>query len=211
VFIAGGNQSTYINVWAGTKVADAVNEVYARGGVVGGTSAGNHVMGRWIYDPDGVTAVISSEAIANPYRASMIISDQLFNLPLTANVITDTHFTQRDRMGRSLAFRARLRKDGRAPAALNVISVDERTCISIDRDGVGWVDGTNGVYVLQEDGSTVLQQCVSGQPLIYNQVKRTRLGNGQSFNFNTNTGGTMIRINVNGTNASSPFTPINPY
>jgi cyanophycinase-like exopeptidase len=210
VFIAGGNQSTYINVWSGTKVATAMNEVYARGGVVGGTSAGNHVMGRWIYDPDGVTAVISSEALANPYRSSMIISDQLFNFPLMANVVTDTHFTQRDRMGRSMAFRARLRQDGRATSILNNICVDERTCISIDRNGIGFVDGTNSVYVFQEDGSTVLQQCVSGQPLIYNQVKRTRLTNGQSFDFNTNTGGTLIPISVNGS-STSPFTPINPY
>jgi len=212
VWIAGGDQSKYLNTWLGTKVETALQTVYNRGGVLGGTSAGSHVMGDWIYDPDGVSGVTGTEAIANPYRSSMIISDYLIDMPIMYNTITDTHFYQRSRMGRPLAFMARLRQDGRANS-VRAIACDERASIFIDRNRLATVDVTGGnfVYVISETGSTVRAQVTSGQPLIYNNLDRTRLTQGQTFNFATGaTNGTTVTLSVNGSNAN-PFTPTNPY
>ena len=210
VYMAGGDQSTYLNYWKGTKVEDAIRTAYNRGAVIGGISAGLAVQGEYIYDPDGVTAVISSEAIANPYRSSMILSGDFLNLPLMDNIITDSHFRDRDRMGRIFAFMGRLKKDGTTPA-ITGIGIGENTSMFIDASGIGTVDGDKDVYILREDGLTSLVQCVSGQPLIYNNVLRTKLNVGGTFNFNTGVGSSpAIRLSLNGGN-STPFSPNPPY
>jgi cyanophycinase len=212
IWIAGGNQSAYMDYWLDTALETALRTAYNRGAVIGGTSAGNHVLGDWVYDPRSNPAVTSTEAIANPYRASMILSDFLVDLPLMYNTVTDTHFYQRDRMGRSMAFMARLRQDGRA-SSVRAICVDERAAIFIDRNRRGWVDvsGTNYVYVLSETANTQRTQVAANKPLIYRNIQRTRLAQGQYFDFsNGTTTGSNLTISVDGTK-STPFTPSNPY
>lgn len=209
VFIAGGDQSAYLNAWAGTRTQSALRAAYARGAVVGGTSAGLAVLGETIYDPDGVTAVTSAEAIANPYRAGMQFSGTLLDAPLANDVITDSHFAQRDRMGRLLAFMARLRQDG--AARILGIGVDETTSLFIDRTGLGVADGDGAVYVVEERSDTQRTQVASGMPLVYRNLRRTKLTAGQGFDFNdgVTTGVTTI-VSVDGRNAV-PLTPGNPY
>jgi cyanophycinase len=210
IYIAGGNQSEYLNVWAGTEVENSLRAAYARGAVIGGISAGCAIMGQFIYDPDGVTAATSAEAIANPYRASMIISDTFLNAPLMANVITDTHFAQRDRMGRLMALMARLRQDGRASTIVGV-GVDEDTALFIDRNRQAVVDGDFAVYILREDTQTARTRVTSGQSLIYTNVLRTKLTAGDTYNFSTNASNRApIRLSVDGRN-SQPYNPTNPY
>ncbi len=210
VFMAGGDQSAYLNAWRGTRMAAAIRAAYDRGAVIGGISAGLAVQGEYIYDPDGVTAAISSEALANPYRGSMLFSPELVELPLAAGIITDSHFQNRDRMGRLMAFMARLRQDGTAPAITGV-GVDEDTSLFIDRNRVGTLDGDGYAYVLQEQANTERTQIVSGQPLIYRNLRRTRLDAGNTFNFGSGvSNGSSVTLSVDGRN-SAPFTPSNPY
>src|SRR5262245_13304618 len=67
VFFAGGDQCNYVSYFKGTRVETAVESVYARGGGVGGTSAGLAIQGEFIYD--GCTgSVTSAQALANPYH-----------------------------------------------------------------------------------------------------------------------------------------------
>ena len=47
VFFAGGDQCDYVKYFKGTKVETAVESVYARGGGVGGTSAGTAILGEF--------------------------------------------------------------------------------------------------------------------------------------------------------------------
>jgi len=49
IFIAGGDQSRYINFWQGTPVQDAINTNISEGKPIGGTSAGLAVLGEFIY------------------------------------------------------------------------------------------------------------------------------------------------------------------
>jgi cyanophycinase len=211
IFIAGGDQSAYLNAWKDTRSEAAIRAAYLRGAVIGGTSAGLAVQGEYIYDPDGVTAVTSAEAIANPYRGSMLLSTLFLDLPLMADIVTDSHFAQRDRMGRLLAFMARLRQDGTAPRIVGV-GVGENTAIFLDRNGRGIVDGSGVAYVIEETTDTQRTQVVSGQPLVYRNLKRTRIGAGQTFDFISGaTTGSVLNISVDGRNASAPLTPLNPY
>lgn len=211
IFIAGGDQSSYLNAWKDTRTEEAIRAAYLRGAVVGGTSAGMAVQGEHIYDPDGVTAVTSPEAIANPYRSGMQFSTGFLDLPLMAGILTDTHFLQRDRMGRLLAFMARLRQDGTAPRVVGV-GVGENTAIFVDRDGRGIVDGSGVAYVIEETANTQRTQVASGQPLVYRGLRRTRISAGQTFDFvSGQTTGSALTIGIDGRNAASPFSPQNPY
>ncbi len=53
-----------------------------------------------------------AEALANPYRGSMTLVRDFMPTSALAGLITDTHFGARDRMGRLVAFVARVISDG---------------------------------------------------------------------------------------------------
>ncbi len=211
IFIAGGDQSAYLNAWKDTRTEDAIRAAYNRGAVIGGTSAGLAVQGEFIYDPDGVTAATGAEAIANPYRSSMLFSSGFLDLPLMNDIITDTHFSQRDRMGRLFADMARLRQDNNTARILG-IGVSENTAIFMDRNGRGIVDGSGAAYVVEERTDTLRTQVLSGAPLVYRNLQRTKLTAGQFFDFASSAhNGTSIVLSVDGRNATTPFSPANPY
>ncbi|KQW42219.1 hypothetical protein ASD88_21910 [Pelomonas sp. Root662] len=135
LFLAGGDQSTYVALWAGTPLEAAMKAAVARRVPFGGTSAGLAVLGQ--FDYSGVNqSVTSAEAMANPYGRNVTLDRSLLNaLPLMGGVITDSHVVTRDRMGRLLTFMARLSADGWAGwQALRGIGVDEETAVVVDGD-----------------------------------------------------------------------------
>ena len=205
VFIAGGDQSDYLNQWQGTKVQDALLYVYNKGGAVGGTSAGNHVLGQFIYDPDGVLGAISSEVVTDYCHPTINISNNFLSIPLLSGIITDTHFKQRDRMGRSAVFQAKLGSTGR------VVAVSEATSLFVTADGNAVVDGSHEVYVLRADSQTQYQQTSCGQPVIINNLLRYKLLPGQSYNLLTNsTAVSPARLSIDGRSGNF-YSPTNPY
>jgi cyanophycinase-like exopeptidase len=217
VWIAGGDQSQYTQLWRGTALATAVKQAYARGALVGGTSAGMVVNGEWMYDPGALTAVTSAEAVANPYRPAMILTTDLFGLDLGFNLVPEPHFANRDRMGRLVAFMARLRQDARTSLVYG-IGLDECTALYIDRSMLGTfrrqtspcsstVVSANG-YLLREDRrSTQRVQVAPGQPLIYRNVQRHKFtASGQTFDFARGTASVpATAISAEGA------VPVNPY
>lgn len=213
IFIAGGDQATYVNAWQGTRVEDALHAAHARGAVIGGTSAGLAVMGEFVYDPDGIAGITSAEALANPYSPFMTLSTGFLRFPIMDGIVTDSHFHARDRMGRTLAFMARLRQDG-AATQITGLAIDEQTSLFIDRNGLGVVDnnGSGAVYVIEERADTQRTQVVPGQPLIYRNLQRIRLDAGRFYDFVTRQhNGLVSVISVDGRNANAPFTPTDPY
>jgi cyanophycinase len=148
LFLAGGDQSTYIANWAGTPLEAAMKAAVARRVPFGGTSGGLAVLGQ--FDYSGANQSISSaEAMANPYDRNLTLSRSFLNtLPLMGNVITDAHLVARDRMGRLVTFLARLSADGWASwPALRGIGVDEQTAVVVDGDTatvMGNDDGAGG-------------------------------------------------------------------
>lgn len=78
---------------------------------IGGTGAGLHVLGDFIFTAAEGT-ITSAEALANPYDKYMTLDTGFLKAsPFLKDVITDSHFYQRDRMGRSITFLARLLTD----------------------------------------------------------------------------------------------------
>ena len=203
VWMAGGDQSQYISNWKGTRLAQAVKDAYARGAVVGGTSAGMVASGEWMYDPAGVSAVTPADAVANPYNASVLLSTDLFGLALGFNLVPEPHFANRDRMGRIVTFMARLRQDALTSLVYGV-ALDECAAMFIDRNGLGTfqrqtspctstVVSANG-YVLREDRrATQRVQVAPGLPLIYRNVQRSKfITSGQTFDFKRGLPGTGV-------------------
>jgi cyanophycinase-like exopeptidase len=136
---------------------------YERGAVIGGTSAGCAVLGPFLFAATNGT-VYSDEALEDPYNPFMTLDRDFLALPLLAGVITDSHFYERDRMGRLVGFLARILQDGWGGAALGV-GVDERTALVVDPQGQGQVLGERAVYLVRSGGPPTV--CQPGQPLDY--------------------------------------------
>lgn len=194
-----------MNAWQNTKVKTSIEHVYNKGGVIGGTSAGDHVLSQFVYDPDGVAGAVSSEVVTNYCHASINISDNFLAIPMLANTLNDTHFRQRDRMGRSAIFQAKLGRSSR------VIAVSEASSLFVTANGQGIVDGSNEVYVLKADSQTLYSQLQCGQPVIIKDLLRYKLLPGDQYNL-ANDSSSIIptRLSIDGRN-SSFYTPTSPY
>ncbi|NTV94673.1 MAG: cyanophycinase [Thiobacillus sp.] len=179
IWIAGGDQSNYINYWANTEVQNALNSMVAAGVPIGGTSAGLNVLTQYIYSALASQGVTSAQALANPYNKYMSFSHDFVNLPDLAGVIGDPHFGSRDRMGRDLAFLCRVNKDYGVEMPRG-ISVDEETALLIDETGMGSVVGKGNVYFLKAPGAP--ETCKAKMPLTYTNVGVYRINASGTFN-----------------------------
>jgi cyanophycinase len=167
IFIAGGDQANYINFWMNTPVQTALNDAIKRGVPIGGTSAGLAVMGEFIYTAQGDKPddpnLDGKTALADPYSARITLASGFLNIPILKNIITDTHFARRDRMGRLLVFLARLNEPDGKPAEPDApkvrgIGVQERAAILLEPDGKAHVVGYGAAYFINADrGSGALQ------------------------------------------------------
>lgn len=179
IWIAGGDQSNYINYWQGTATQAALNDRIAAGAPIGGTSAGLNVLTQYVYSALAPTGATSAQALADPWDATMTFANDFVKIPGLANVIGDPHFAARDRMGRDLAFLCRVNKDYRVRAPRG-IAVDEQTALLVDtKTGASTVAGSGNVYFLQAPGTP--EVCTQGSPLTYLNVAVHRVGPGGSF------------------------------
>ena len=150
VFFAGGDQCNYIRWIKGTRTADAVKDVYKRGGAVGGSSAGLAIQGEIVYDACPNQSAKSADVLLDPYSEDVSLSRDFFRWPTLRGVITDTHFHERDRMGRLLVFLARSLSAGDVRRATG-LGIDAATVVLVDRKGVGRVMGNGAAYVIVAD------------------------------------------------------------
>lgn len=202
VFFAGGDQCDYVRNFKGTLVETAVEDVYARGGGVGGTSAGLAIQGEFSYDACS-GSVLSSEALANPYHRYISFTYNFFNWANMGQTITDSHLVPRDRMGRTMAFVARQIKDGKAPSALGV-AVNEATSVVVDRNGLATVMGDGPAYFVL--GDHMPETCVAGSPLTFSNFKIWKVPSGGTFDLRSRpTTGYYLRSVTNGVISSNPY------
>ena len=179
VFIAGGDQSRYVNFWSGTRLQEAVNTRVADGYPIGGTSAGLAVLSPFVYAAFNVSST-SAQTLASPYDSSVTITNTLFRVPVLTNLIADSHFVVRNRMGRLVTFLARLQQDGRASAPRG-IGIDEKSAVGVTNAGMATVFGAgNGAYLLSVT-SDATRVCAANTPLTLTPVTTVRVPVGQQF------------------------------
>ena len=202
VFFAGGDQCNYVESFKGTAVELAVESVYARGGGIGGTSAGLAVQGEFVFDACNGT-ILSREALEDPYDRRLSFTYDFFDWAHLDRIVTDSHFTARDRMGRIMAFLARQIQDDRTQAALGV-AVDERTSLVIDRSGTATVIGDGAAYFVLADHPP--EVCQPRTPLTYSHYKIWRVEAGGRFDLrNRPTRGYYLRSVENGVITQGPY------
>jgi cyanophycinase len=196
LWIAGGDQSDYINFWQGTPVEQALNGLIARGAPIGGTSAGMNVLSEFIYSALASQGVTSSEALANPFSKYITLARDFANISNLQGIMDDPHFVTRDRMGRDLAFMCRIYTNGWSSAPRD-ITIDEKTALLIDSSGNGSVVGTSTVYFMQAPGAP--QVCQPGTPLTYQNIAVYRINASNTFNLSTwnGKGGTAYTVSAN--------------
>jgi cyanophycinase len=196
VFIAGGDQADYVNYWRGTRVHEALNYLANVKKIpIGGTSAGCAILGRTYFS--ALQGTIRSEpALANPYDPLVTLHrNDFLTMPFLENTITDTHYNNPVRIGRHLAFMARMIQDSSiSPSQMRGIGVEERTAVAIAADGKAIVFGISQAYFLQGASSLATPEvCRLGMPLTWERNKQavrgyvvvgSRQGNG-SFNLAT--------------------------
>ncbi|PAX59885.1 peptidase S51 [Brunnivagina elsteri CCALA 953] len=177
IFFAGGDQCKYVENFQNTKLEKAVESVSARGGAVGGTSAGAMIQSDFVYN-SCLSNIESRDALDDPYRDIDFTYNFLpwVNLKYT---VVDTHFDKRDRMGRLMAFTARQVQDGKAKSALG-IGVSEATSVVVDRNGIAKVIGKGSAYFVLADH--LPKVCEKGKPLSYADFKIWKVNNGETFN-----------------------------
>ncbi|HJP98009.1 MAG TPA: cyanophycinase, partial [Rhodanobacteraceae bacterium] len=134
IFIAGGDQANYVRFWKGTPLNDVLNAHLRAGKPIGGTSAGLAILGEWGYGALDGGSITSPGALHDPAGPAVTLVDHFVTIPLLRGIITDTHFTQRDRLGRLLAFVARTAKDHHA-AAVTGLGVDQDSALLVNPEG----------------------------------------------------------------------------
>jgi cyanophycinase-like exopeptidase len=228
IWFAGGDQWNYISYWRGTPLDSAINQaIQQRNIVIGGTSAGMAIQGKYYFSAQNGT-VTSASALANPFNNQVTVDSTKFitNYFLN-NTITDTHFDNPNRKGRLVTFLARIYTDYGVYA--KAIACDEYTAVCIDTNGIARVFGDYPIY---DDNAYFIQancelpvmapeNCTPGNPLTWNlgglalkayQIKGDSTGS-KTFNLNTwqtGTGGTWFNWSVsNGVFSEQVGNPIN--
>lgn len=136
IFFTGGNQLRIASQIGGSPFYERMHDLYMRGGVVVGTSAGAAVM------PETMLT-------GGPNDKSGEISDVEMSpgLGLIQGVVIDSHFAQRGRMGRLLSAVAH------NPRNLG-IGIDEDTAVIVEEGHKVCVIGSGAVYLIDGTGIT---------------------------------------------------------
>ncbi|MEI6833686.1 MAG: cyanophycinase [bacterium] len=180
IFFAGGDQSNYANFLTGSPLALAINKAAERGVPIGGSSAGLAILGEF-YFPAYKDTVTSDQTLADPYDHRVVLEKNLLRLPHLDNLITDSHFRNRDRMGRLVTFMARILTDKWANHVRGV-GLDENVAIAIETDGSAQVFSDSGhAYLLEAISKPDL--CAKLLPLTFNSVTVRKLPANTKFNF----------------------------
>lgn len=151
LFIAGGDQSKYYTFWKNSKVEQALNYlVNDKKITIGGTSAGLAILGEIVYTAENAS-VDSKEVLKNPLTDRITLKNDFLEIPILKDVITDTHFNQRNRQGRLIGFMANALKNNLSNEnKLKAIGVDENTAVFLNSNGIGKVFGSNYAWFFRQ-------------------------------------------------------------
>jgi len=176
IFFRGGDQYDYYRLYRNTKLQEAVNDVYMRGGTICGTSAGMHILSSIVFTARNGTAY-PDDCIENPNNPDVTLASDFMNF--FPGFIFDTHFAERGRFGRLVGFLANWALNKGASVA--GIGMDDLTCMTVDEQGLGTVYGTGCANLYKSGGNYSL----NGTKLLADTVQIMQLLHGSTYNFQT--------------------------
>ena len=129
---------------------------------------------------------ITASAV-QPLRSHLILESSYLKLPNLEGVITGSHFSQRDRFGRLLAFLACIAQhtlfdNGVAKG----VGIDERKAVLLEPDGSATIAGEGVPYFASANKKTGV--CAAGKLLTFEDLSVYRIPAGGKFNFRSWTG-----------------------
>lgn len=176
LFIAGGNQGDYVRFWKDTPLEKAIHELALNNVPIAGFSAGLAILGEYAFTAES-GSIRSATAMADPYDKAITLRRGFLALPDLKNVITDSHFDTRDRMGRLITFMSRLVGNS-GTHSVRGIGVSAGTALVVEN---GWAErmGQGPVYFLEaRTAPEVLRPSV---PLTHRDILIQRLDDAGQF------------------------------
>jgi cyanophycinase len=149
VYFGGGDQVRLVEAIGGTKLEALLRDLYRRGAVVAGTSAGAAVMSRVMITGDEKRPFSKDDNWQKLEADNVITRDGFGFLP--EHVVVDQHFVIRKRYGRLLSLVME------RPTLLGV-AIDESTAVLVKPDRTFEVIGDGPVLVLNAAGAKVARQ-----------------------------------------------------
>jgi cyanophycinase len=175
IFIAGGDQSNYIRYWKGTPVQEALNAHVRANRPIGGSSAGLAILGHYSYPCLDSVSMESKVALPDPFSSGVMLESDFMHFPGLEQVITDSHFSERSRLGRLIVFLARLNQ-GPAQPAIFGLGIDEKTALLIDGTGHAQLaaGSAGSAWLVRQSAPALL--LAPGEPLTMRGIQIVRLG-----------------------------------
>ena len=170
IFFAGGDQSRLASVLRDTQLLERIAELYERGGVVAGTSAGATAVGSLMVT-GSVDANQDPDRAVRSIRTGRVATEA--GLGLMPDVIVDQHFIRRRRHNRLLSAALENPK-------LLAIGIDESTAIVVGPASEFEVLGENMVAVYDLSWASGVETDRNGN-LAANGISLHLLRSGQVF------------------------------
>jgi cyanophycinase len=183
VFIPGGDQNKYILNWKETKLIKTLEYLLLDKKIpIGGTSAGMAILGEFYYAP---REPIAQDPLLNPLSDPMNngLGKNFINIDYLKGLITDTHYSDRNRQNRHISFMALLQDMFDLPF-IKGIGLDEKTALCIEENGVAEIHGSGNAYF--HISLKTPECCEPNKPLHWGQEAiKTYIGSrGNKFNLN---------------------------
>ena len=176
IFFTGGDQWKYIDRIKGTRLHQEILKKLKYGFPIGGTSAGLAIMGDQIFSAEK-GPIGTSDIGNNPKDSRITMTDSMFNIEELKNILIDTHFVVRDRMGRLISFLANSYL--KAPSQLNGLGIDESTVLLIHSNSLSEVLGKGKIYLVRPSANPTFNE----NHFNWNKLEVFRFGEGDKFSF----------------------------
>lgn len=177
IWFAGGSQWNYVGLWP-KPLHEQIQQTVSRKITIGGTSAGAMSLGEGVFDARR-GSITSAEALADPLSSNVSVSLSPLAQPELNGTLIDTHFSERHREGRLIAFMGRLSLLAEKESVRG-IGLDEGTALTIDHSGfkVFGPDDGKAIWVYEYAGRPSM---TTGEPLtLQDTVVKIRLPPGAS-------------------------------
>ena len=166
IFLTGGDQYRYFSYWENTPLLKTLQNKIDQGIVLAGSSAGLAILGEFYFSAKNGT-IYSEEALLNPFSEKIDIKKNLITHPLMQNIVTDSHFWERNREGRLLSFMHFIEKSFySSPIG---IGVDEKTSLIVRNDSV-IKTGKGSIYIYRRAPKSLHYVDIKRDQLIDNKT-----------------------------------------
>ena len=180
IFMSGGKQTRYIAWWKDSPIEAAINAHVLAGKPLGGSSAGLAIISHYYYGSmEG--SVRTEIALGDPFDKRIDIGKDFIAAPLLAGVLTDSHFSNRQRLGRLLAFLGRTMVDEK-PERLVGLGIDEGTALCVESDGMAKLYTEKNGFAWLVEATQPPSVIEPGKPLEMHHVKVTQISSDSRLN-----------------------------